>query len=47
MQYTFKQTSDLTLTQRGSEKGRGVYCNNKAEDYKVWQTTYLYHLTSD
>ena len=46
MQYTFEQTSDLTLTQRDSEKGRGVYCDNKAKDYKVWLATFLYYLTS-
>ena len=37
-----KYTSVLTLAQWGSEKGRGVFCNNKAREYKVWQTTYLY-----
>ena len=42
MQYTFEQTSDLTLTQRDSEKGRGVYCDNKAKEYKVWLATFLY-----
>ena len=36
-----KYTSDLTLTQRDSEKGRGVFCDNKAKDYKVWRTTYI------
>ena len=43
---TFEQTSDLTLTQRDSEKGRGVYCDDKAKEYKVWLATFLYYLTS-
>ena len=38
-----KYTSDLSLTQRDSEKGRGVFCDNKAREYKVWWTTYLYY----
>ena len=37
-----KYTSVLTLAQWGSEKGRGVFCDNKAEEYKVWRTIYLY-----
>ena len=37
-----KYTSVLTLAQWGSEKGREVFCDNKAEEYKVWWTTYLY-----
>ena len=37
-----KYTSVLTLAQWGSEKGRGVFCDNKAREYKVWQSTYLY-----
>jgi hypothetical protein len=42
-----KYTSVLTLAQWGSEKGRGVFCDNKAKDYRVWRTTLLYYLTSD
>ena len=42
-----KYTSVLTLAQWDSEKGRGVFCDNKAEDYKVWWTIYLYYLTSN
>ena len=38
-----KYTSVLSLAQWDSEKGRGVFCNNKAEEYKVWWTTYLYY----
>ena len=34
-----KYTSVLTLAQWGSEKGRGVFCNNKAREYRVWQST--------
>ena len=37
-----KDTSVLTLAQWGSEKGRGVFCDNKAKEYRVWWTTYLY-----
>ena len=37
-----KYTSVLTLAQWDSEKGRGVFCDNKARDYKVWWSTYLY-----
>ena len=47
MRYVFEDTSVLTLAQWGSEKGRGVFCDNKAKDYKVWRTTLLYYLTSD
>ena len=32
----------LDLSNTGDEKGRGVYCDDKAEEYKVWWTTYLY-----
>ena len=42
-----EDTSVLTLAQWGSEKGRGVFCDNKAKDYIVWRTTFLYYLTSD
>ena len=37
-----KYTSVLTLAQWGSEKGREVFCDNKAREYKVWRSTYLY-----
>ena len=37
-----KDTSVLSLAQWGSEKGRGVFCDNKAIEYKVWQSTYIY-----
>ena len=47
MRYIFEDTSVLTLAQWGSEKGRGVFCDNKAKDYKVWRTTLLYYLTSN
>ena len=47
MRYVLEDTSVLTLAQWDSEKGRGVFCNNKAKDYKVWRTTLLYYLTSD
>ena len=40
MQYVFKDTSVLTLAHWDSGKGRGVFCDNKAEDYKVWWTTF-------
>ena len=32
----------LDLSNTGDEKDRGVYCNNKAEEHKLWWTTYLY-----
>ena len=38
----FEDTSVLTLAQWDSEKGRGVFCDNKAREYKVWRSTYLY-----
>ena len=41
-----RNTSVLTLAQWGSEKGRGVFRDNKAEDYKVWLATLLYYLTN-
>ena len=44
MRYVFEDTSVLTLAQRGSEKGRGVFCDNKAKDYRVWRTALLYYL---
>ena len=47
MRYVLEDTSDLTLAQWDSEKGRGVFCDNKAKDYKVWRATLLYYLTSD
>ena len=47
MRYVFEDTSVLTLTRWGGEKGRGVFCDNKAKDYKVWWTTLLYYLTSN
>ena len=47
MQYVLEDTSVLTLAQWGSEKSRGVFCDNKAKDYKVQWTTLLYYLTSD
>ena len=47
MRYVLVNTSVLTLAQWGSEKGRGVFCDNKAKDYRVWRTTLLYYLTSD
>ena len=47
MRYVLEDTSVLTLAQRSSEKGRGVFCDNKAKDYKAWRTTLLYYLTSD
>ena len=40
MRYVLEDTSVLTLAQWGSEKGRGVFCDNKAKDYKVWRTTF-------
>ena len=46
MRYVFEDTSVLTLAQWDSEKGRGVFCDNKAKDYKAWRTTLLYYLTS-
>ena len=36
MEYVFEYTSVLTLAQWDSEKNRGVFCDNRAEDYKVW-----------
>ena len=43
----FEDTSVLALAQWGSKKGRGVFCDNKAKDYKVWRTALLYYFTSD
>ena len=42
MRYVVEDTSVLTLAQWDSEKGRGVFCDNKAREYKVWLSTYLY-----
>ena len=47
MRYVFEDTSVLTLARWGSEKGRGVFCDNKAKDYRVWRTILLYYPTSD
>ena len=47
MRYVLEDTSVLTLAQWDSEKGRGVFCDIKAKDYKVWQTMFLYYLTSN
>ena len=39
-------TSVLTLAQWCSEKGRGVFSDNRAEDYEVWLATLLYYVAS-
>ena len=39
-----KCTSGLTFNNTEAKKGRGVYDDNKAGEYRVWLTTYLYRV---